>query len=443
MIKIIIPDYCNKILKTLKSSGYEGFLVGGCVRDSLMGVTPDDYDITTNATPQEMIEVFKDFKVFQTGLSHGTVTVVVDNVNVEVTTYRIDGEYTDNRHPKEVLFTRNIAEDLSRRDFTINAMAYNEQTGLIDLFGGVDDLNKRAIKTVGDPDKRFSEDGLRILRALRFASKLGFEIEECTAKSIIENKHLLQNISKERIFVEFKKLLCGKNVENVLLQFKDVVAEFVPEIKPCFDFNQNTKYHCYDVYTHIVKTVSAIQPDVNLRLAAFFHDIGKPSVYFTDEKGVGHFYGHNKVSSKMTKEILARLKSDNDTKKKVSTLVYIHDREIALTEKSVKRFLSRYSVELFNDLLKIKVADASAHAKEYRNRDEYIKSLEKILEKISLEDQCFSLKDLKLNGRDLIELGFSPSKEIGDILKKLLSAVIDGRVENEKSKLIDYLRKLK
>ena len=443
MNKIIIPKSANKILKALKSSGFEGFLVGGCVRDSLMGVVPNDYDITTNATPEQMIDVFKDFKVFKTGTEHGTVTVVVDGENIEVTTYRIDGEYVDNRHPTDVCFTSNIEDDLSRRDFTVNAMAYNEERGLIDLFGGIDDLEKGVIRCVGDPDKRFFEDGLRILRAVRFASKLGFEIEEKTAKSIHKNKHLLKNISVERIFVEFKKTLLGKGVESVLIQFKDVIAQFIPEIKPCFQFDQNTKYHCYDVYTHIVKTVSAISAEENLRLAAFFHDIGKPNVYFTDEKGVGHFYTHNKVSEKMTKEILTRLKSDNATKDYVSTLVYIHDREMATTEKSVKRFLSKYSKELFFDLLKIKRADASSHAKEYRDREEYISSLLQIFEKIERENQCFSLKDLKLNGNDLIELGIKPSKEIGVILNKLLLSVIDEKVENEKQKLIDYLKVLK
>ncbi len=443
MNKIIIPKSANKILKALKSSGFEGFLVGGCVRDSLMGVVPNDYDITTNATPEQMIDVFKDFKVFKTGTEHGTVTVVVDGENIEVTTYRIDGEYVDNRHPTDVCFTSNIEDDLSRRDFTVNAMAYNEERGLIDLFGGIDDLKKGVIRCVGDPDKRFFEDGLRILRAVRFASKLGFEIDEKTAKSIHKNKHLLKNISVERIFVEFKKTLLGKGVESVLLQFKDVIAQFIPEIKPCFQFDQNTKYHCYDVYTHIVKTVSAIPAEENLRLAAFFHDIGKPKVYFTDENGVGHFYTHNKVSEKMTKEILTRLKCDNATKDYVSTLVYIHDREVATTEKSVKRFLSKYSKELFFDLLKIKRADASSHAKEYRDREEYISSLLQIFEKIERENQCFSLKDLKLNGNDLIELGIKPSKEIGVILNKLLLSVIDEKVENEKQKLIDYLKVLK
>lgn len=443
MKQIIIPSYCKKILDTLKLSDFEGFLVGGCVRDSLMGVIPDDYDITTNATPDEMMKVFKDFKVIETGLAHGTVTVLIDGNSVEVTTYRIDGEYVDNRHPKEVEFTRNIKEDLSRRDFTVNAMAYNEETGLVDLFGGLADLENKVIRCVGEPDKRFFEDGLRILRAIRFSSKLGFIIEEKTAKSILKNKYLLENISRERIFSEFKKLLIGKNVENVLLEFKDVIAQFIPEIKPCFNFDQNTKYHCYDVYTHIVKTVSSIENDENLRLAAFFHDIGKPQVYFTDENGTGHFYGHNKKSEKITKEILTRLKCDNATIKRVSTLVYIHDREVALTEKSVKRFLSKYSKQNFLDLLKIKRADASAHAKDYRDREEYIASLLKILEKIESENQCFSLKDLKVNGNDLIEFGIAPSKQIGVLLNKLLLSVIDGKVENEKQKLLDYLGKIK
>lgn len=440
MKQVFIPDFCKKIINRLNDCRFEAFLVGGCVRDCLMGKIPHDYDIATNATPDEMIKAFDGFKVIKTGEKHGTLTVICENNAVEVTTYRIDGDYSDNRRPNSVEFTRSINEDLARRDFTVNALAYNENSGLIDLFSGEKDLDSKIIKCVGEADVRFSEDALRILRALRFASTLGFEIEENTAKSIIKNKDLLKNISSERILVEFKKLLLGKNAEKILLDYKEVFAVFIPEIRPCFNFDQKTKYHQYDVYTHIVKSVSACEKDETLRLACFLHDIEKPSVFFTDENGTGHFYGHPAPSAATAKKVLKRLKADNKTIEKVVDLVKYHDRQIALSEKSVKRLLSKTSPEFFRDLIKIKRADSLAHAPEYQNKDEYYNALLEILEKIEREQQCFKIKDLKINGNDLIELGFS-GVLIGNTLKKLLKAVIDGEVDNDKNKLLSYIKK--
>lgn len=439
MHKIFMPDYCKTLIKSLEEKGFEAYLVGGCVRDSVMGITPHDYDITTSATPDEMLECFSDFKVIETGVKHGTLTVVIDENQIEVTTFRIDGEYTDFRRPDSVSFSRDLEEDLSRRDFTINALAYNEKTGIVDMFGGLEDIKNEKIRCVGEPDKRFFEDALRILRALRFSSTLDFEIEKDTAKSILKNQELIKNIAVERVFVEFKKLLCGKRVEQVLLEFRDVFAQFIPEIKPCFDFEQKTKYHCYDVYTHIVKTVANIKADEKMRLTAFFHDIGKPQTFFTDENGVGHFYGHNKNSSHIAKQVLKRLKADNKTVEDVATNVYIHDREVYLTEKSVKRFLSKYSLQFFYDLLEIKKADALAHAKEYRDRTDYLQTLYDLSSKIINEKQCFNLKDLALNGYDLINLGYS-GKCVGASLEFLLGEVIDGKVQNEKESLIKHLK---
>ena len=439
MHKIFMPDYCKTIIKSLEDKGFEAYLVGGCVRDSVMGITPHDYDITTSATPIEMMECFTGFKVIETGIKHGTLTVVIDKNQIEVTTFRIDGEYTDFRRPDSVSFSRDLKEDLSRRDFTINALAYNEKTGIVDMFGGLEDIKNEKIRCVGEPDKRFFEDALRILRALRFSSTLDFEIEKDTAKSILKNQELIKNIAVERVFVEFKKLLCGKRVEQVLLEFRDVFAQFIPEIKPCFDFEQKTKYHCYDVYTHIVKTVANIKADEKLRLTAFFHDIGKPQTFFSDENGVGHFYGHNKNSSRIAKQVLKRLKADNKTVEDVATNVYIHDREVSLTEKSVKRFLSKYSLQSFYDLLEIKKADALAHAKEYRDRTDYLQTLYDLSSKIINEKQCFNLKDLALNGYDLINLGYS-GKCVGEALEFLLGEVIDGKVQNEKESLIKHLK---
>lgn len=440
MKEIFIPDFCKKIIACLNDCGFEAYLVGGCVRDSLMGKIPHDYDITTNATPDEMKKAFEGLKVIETGEKHGTLTVLIDGNSVEVTTYRIDGDYQDNRRPDFVEFTRNIKEDLSRRDFTVNALAFNEQDGLIDLFSGEKDIEKKTIKCVGEADIRFSEDALRILRALRFSSTLGFEIEEKTATSILKNRNLLKKISSERIFAEFKKLITGENAEKILIDFKEVIAVFIPEIRPCFGFDQRTKYHQYDVYTHIVKTVVACENDEILRLACFFHDIEKPSVFTLDKNGTGHFYGHPKPSAETTRAVLKRLKADNKTIQTVVDLVKYHDRQIAPSEKSVKRFLSKASPEFLRLLIKIKRADSLAHAVQYRNREEYLTSLLEILEKIEREEQCFKLKDLKINGNDLIDLGFF-GEEIGIVLKKLLKAVIDGEVNNEYEELIRYIKK--
>ncbi len=439
MQKIFMPDYCRTVINALENKGFEAYLVGGCVRDSVMGITPHDYDITTSATPDEMLECFYEFKVFKTGLKHGTLTVVIDENQIEVTTFRIDGEYTDFRRPDSVCFSRDLKEDLSRRDFTVNALAYSEKTGIVDMFGGLEDIKNKIIRCVGEPDKRFFEDALRILRALRFSSTLDFKIDPNTAISIQKNKQLIKNIAVERIFAEFKKLLCGSRVEQVLLEFRDVISQFIPEITPCFDFDQQTKYHCYDVYTHIVKTVASIKADEKMRLTAFFHDIGKPQVFFTDENGVGHFYGHNKTSSKIARQVLKRLKADNKTIQDVSENVYLHDREVAPTEKSVKRFLSKYSLQSFYDLLEIKKADAAAHAKEYRDRTEYLQTLYDLSSKIISDGQCFSLKDLAVDGYDLVALGYK-GKDVGASLEFLLSEVIDGKVQNQKEALINHLK---
>ena len=431
-----IPDNIKKVMDIFNENNFEAYLVGGCVRDSLMEKMPHDYDITTNATPNEMLEIFKEYKIIETGLKHGTVTVVINHESIEITTYRIDGEYDDNRHPKEVSFTRDLSKDLNRRDFTVNAMAFNEKQDLVDLFGGKDDLDNKLIRCVGEPNKRFNEDGLRILRALRFASVLGFNIEEKTSKSIHENKYLLHNISAERIFSEFKKILCGINVEKILLEYRDVIAEFIPEIKPCFDFNQNNPHHIYDVYTHIVKSVASVPNKSELRLSMFFHDIGKPCVYEVDNDGVGHFKKHAVVSSEIAKTVLKRLKSDNSTINTVYTLVLNHDREISETKPAVKRLLSKLTYPVFLSLVEVKKADANAH----KNQDKNFDNILNIAEEIIQENECFSLKDLKINGYDLINLGFK-GVIIGDILDNILRLVLEEKLENNKVEILDYVKK--
>lgn len=436
MTKILIPSFCDTIIKKLEENGFKAYLVGGCVRDAVLGKEPCDYDVATDATPSEMKNVFSELRVIETGLKHGTLTVLSDNNPVEVTTFRIDGEYEDNRHPKKVEFTVKLSDDLSRRDFTVNSLAYNQKSGLVDLFGGRSDIELKIIKCVGKPDERFEEDALRILRALRFASVLDFEIDKDTEKSIFKNKLLLKNISAERIFSEFKKLLCGKAAEKILIKYREVISVFLPEIEPCFDFDQRSKYHCFDIYTHIVKTVSNSESDETVRLACFLHDIGKPKAFFTDENGIGHFYGHQNISANISDNVLKRLKADNKILKTVSSLVRYHDCEIEPSEKAVKRFISKTSADFLRELIKIKKADSFARNPDYRKPDEYFDELIKILEKIVTEEQCFKLKDLAVNGNDIAELGFE-GKKIGEILNTLLEKVIDGELKNEKEELIN------
>lgn len=440
MVSIFIPPFCETVIKTLERNGFKAYIVGGCVRDSLLGKAPFDYDVTTDATPEQMKEAFKSFKVIETGLKHGTLTVLCGGNSVEVTTFRIDGEYEDNRHPKKVEFTDKLQEDLKRRDFTVNAMAYNQNSGLADLFSGQLDLNSRIIKCVGNPDERFFEDALRILRALRFASVLDFEIDTETEKSILKNKNLLKNISVERIFSEFKKLLCGKGVERILLKYREVISVFIPEISPCFDFDQRSKYHCFDIYTHIVKTVSKSKPEPIIRLACFFHDIGKPDAFKTGSDGSGHFFGHPLISADISRSVLKRLKSDKKTLDIVCELVKFHDYEIALTEKSVKKFISKTSEDFLKLIIEVKKADSFAHSPDYRKSDEYFEKLFEILEKIILDKQCFKIKDLAVNGNDIIKLGFK-GKKVGEILEKLLEKVINGDLKNEKEELLNSVVK--
>lgn len=440
-MKFEVPHFIKKALKILNEYGYEGYLVGGCVRDILMGRKPYDFDLTTNATPEKIKEIFADYHVIATGLKHGTVTVIIEGESIEITTYRIDGEYEDNRHPKSVYFTSDIKDDLARRDFTINAMAYNEEAGLVDLFGGRQHIENKIISCVGDADRRFCEDGLRILRALRFAAVLGFDIEKKTALSILKNKELLKNIAVERIYSEFTKLICGSSAKEILLDFYEVFCVFIPEILPMVNFNQNNKHHCYDVYVHTLTVLDSIKPDKNLRLAALFHDIGKPHCYTEDKKGTGHFYGHSKISSEITRKILKRLKVDNDTLNTVQNLVLDHDRSMGESEQSLKRFLSGCSKDHALELMKLKKADVMGKDPKYLGRIEIIENYEKAIEKIYAENECLSLKSLNINGKDIQKIG-AKGAAIGKILKMLLSDVIDGKIENKKPHLMSEARKI-
>ncbi len=426
-----LPDYVKTALGTLEKAGFEGFVVGGCVRDIHLGKSPDDWDITTNATPDEMLSVFGSFRVIPTGIKHGTVTVVVDGHNLEVTTYRVDGEYNDNRRPENVTFTRNISEDLARRDFTMNALAYNEVSGLIDLYGGLDDLKNGVIRCVGDPDKRFEEDALRIIRALRFSSVLGFEIEEKTRQSIFKHADRLMAISAERVSVELLKLLCGENVTRILIDYRDVFAVIIPELKKTFDFDQNNKHHIYTVYDHMAYSVGFAAREPDIRLALLLHDIGKPDTYFTDDAGVGHFYGHGDVSAKISLPILSRLRLSRDMTDTVHALVKYHDYPIEPTRKIVRRRLRKFGGPMLRKLMQVKVGDSLAHNPVYSDRTKEIDEINTLIDSVINDGECFDMKSLAIKGGDLQGLGIAAGPNLGSVLNTLLSEVVDGKLDNE------------
>ncbi len=433
---INVASYAKTAIDMLTAAGYEAYIVGGCVRDSLMGRAANDYDITTNALPQKTAEVFSSYHVIDTGLKHGTLTVVIDKTPIEITTYRIDGEYKDNRRPESVSFTGKIEEDLARRDFTINAMAYSPTGGLVDCFGGQNDLAKKIIRCVGEADRRFNEDALRILRAMRFAAVLGFEIEEETKKSILKNRELLKNIAAERIQTEFFKLICGKDAEKIIDEYRDVLAVFMPQITPMFGFEQKNKYHRFDVWQHSLYALKCTESCLTLRLAALFHDIGKPDSFTKDENGCGHFYSHAKFSIEHTRNILNALKCDNATKHRVLTLIEHHDAFIHTTKKSVKKWLGRLGEDVFFELMDLQAADTYAHAEQFTDeRIKQIASIRTIAREIIDEGECFSLRDLATDGKDMMALGFV-SKQIGQVLNTLLEMVINGELANDKDVLM-------
>ena len=436
-----LPVNVKNTLDRLHRAGYEAYIVGGCVRDRLLGTEAKDYDITTSARPEETKTVFFGERVIETGLRHGTVTVLLGGMPLEITTYRTDGAYTDGRHPDSVTFTRSLREDAARRDFTMNAIAFSEEDGYLDFFGGQEDIRSRTIRCVGAAERRFSEDALRILRALRFSSVLGFDIEAETAAAAHRCAPLLRCISAERIAVELTKLLCGKNVRQVLLSYADILGTVLPELLPMRGFDQHTPYHVYDVLEHTAVAVEAVPPEPLLRLAAFFHDIGKPACFTQDPDGRGHFYGHPQRSAEIADSVLQRLKFDNLTRTRTVALVRWHDLQIDLTPKSVKRAMQKLSTEDFFNLIALKRADNRAQSPEYATRQQTYDRLEAIANEILSEAQCFSLKQLAVGGTDLLALGMPPGKEVGAALQLLLDAVIDERVPNEKSALLAYLGK--
>ena len=443
-MNIVLPKNVKLIIGILNKNNFEAFIVGGCVRDSIIGLTPHDWDICTNAKPEEIKKCFANFNTFDSGIKHGTISIVIDSEVYEVTTYRIDGTYSDNRRPDSVTFTSDIAKDLARRDFTINAMAYNEQCGLIDPYGGRNDLSDKIIRCVGHPDFRFNEDALRIIRALRFASVYDFVIENETSKSICKNADLLKNIAVERISVEFNKLLCGNGAEEILNNYRDVIAVFIPEIKPMFDYSQHTKHHNRDLWRHTTYSVKSIDKMPLLRMSMLLHDVGKPKACKRDEDGTCHFKGHPKYSAEMAEIILRRLKYPTDFIETCVTLIKYHDVRFNGSKRQLRHVMSAIGDKNVELLLKIQRADIMAQS-DYKHKEK-LEKLDlacEVYEKILADKDCFTLKQLKINGNDIKKLGVTEGVKIGKILKMLLSLVIEDKLENKKSALLNKAEEIR
>lgn len=435
-----LPAFAQTVIERLERAGFEAYAVGGCVRNPLMGLTASDCDITTSALPEETEKIFSDMKVAETGLKHGTVTVISRGAEAEITTFRTEGGYSDFRRPDKVTFTRSIGEDLARRDFTVNALAYSPGKGMVDLYGGEKDLKNNVLRCVGDPEKRFEEDALRIMRGLRFMAVYGFEPEKGTNAAFHNKKELLKEISAERINSELCKLLCGeaRYLERVLKEYWDVLSVVIPEISPCRGFLQNTHYHNRDVWEHTVSAVCSIEPVDYLRLTMLIHDLGKPSCY-QFYNGEGHFKGHAVVSAEICKEIMSRLRFDSVTAKKVLFLVERHDMPIKDDPVLIKKHLSRFGSDLYMDLIKVHIADDTAKAEIAQGRIAGYNAAAETAKRIIAEKDCFSLKDLALNGNDIKEMGYK-GREIGKALDFLLDGVIEGNCPNSPEELRLYLK---
>lgn len=440
-MKINMPENANRIITTLESAGYEAYIVGGCVRDSILGLTPGDWDITTSARPEQVKALFK--RTLDTGIKHGTVTVMFGKEGYEVTTYRIDGEYTDHRRPEQVEFTANLMEDLKRRDFTINAMAYSHRQGIIDLFGGMEDLEHRFIRAVGRARERFDEDALRILRAVRFSGQLDCEIEAETRKAMKEQAKYLRDISAERIRIELEKLLVSAHPEKLIDAYElGITAYILPEFDAMMEQPQNNPYHKYNVGVHSMHVVKEIAPTVVYRFAALLHDVGKPATHSVDADGLDHFYGHNQAGAVIAEEILKRLRFDNESTRLITKLIYWHDYGMGEcpTKKSFRKALSKMGADFFPFFIEIKKADTLAQS-DYKKEEKWanIKRLEQMYQEIQADADCLQIKDLAINGKDLIALGIRPGKDMGKILNELLDAVLAEPALNEPNRLLELV----
>ena len=433
---IQMPGAVRDIIHTLQQAGYEAYAVGGCVRDSILGRVPDDWDITTSAKPEEVKALFR--RTIDTGIQHGTVTVMVDKEGYEVTTYRIDGDYEDGRHPKDVTFTASLTEDLRRRDFTINAMAYNDEDGLIDIFGGIEDIERKMLRCVGDPEARFGEDALRMMRAVRFSAQLGYKIEEETQKAIQKLAYTLEKVSAERIAVELVKLLVSPHPDRMRVCYETgLTAVFFPEFDRMMETGQKNPHHCYSVGEHTLASLQAVRADKVLRLTMLLHDSGKPQTFSTDENGVDHFYGHAKVSGQIARTVLRRLKFDNDTMDRVVKLVTIHDLLIEPGEKYMRRAMNRNGADLFPAIFDVKQADMDGQSMYQRQqKQEQLDEMRRLYANVIENGDCVALKDLAVSGSDLIAAGMQPGKQLGAVLKELLEMVLEDPSRNNREYLM-------
>lgn len=437
-----LSDSSKKLINLIISNGYEAYAVGGCVRDFLMQRQCDDIDITTSAKPDELEKILSDnnIKFIETGIKHGTVTAVMDDGSVfEITTFRTEGVYSDSRHPENVTFVSDINDDLARRDFTINAIAFNDEKGFADPYNGQCDIELKIIRAVGDADARFKEDALRIMRAIRFASVLGFDIEEKTKKALFDNKELLKNISAERIYTELSKLLMGSNVYNVLVEYRDIIAVVIPELEPIFNVEQNTKWHIYDVWHHTAKSVEQAPNDLALRYTMLLHDIGKAYTKTTDENGTDHFKGHQIISGEHSFTALKRLKAPNEVLDRAMAVIPIHDMHIGIEDKKIKKWLSKLGENTLRDLIAVKRSDKLAQnpemiAEELKRLD----ITEEKLNAIIAAGEPFEVKDLAVNGNDIMASGYK-GREIGIVLNSILEKVIDGELKNDRESIISFL----
>ena len=438
---IKIPEKANYIIKKIAAAGFEAYVVGGCVRDSILGRKPQDWDITTSATPEQVKAIFP--RTIDTGIAHGTVTVMLDKEGFEVTTYRIDGKYEDSRHPKEVTFTPNLVEDLKRRDFTINAMAYNDEAGLVDIFGGLADIENKIIRCVGDAEARFSEDALRIMRAIRFSAQLGYDIEEKTQTAIRNLAPNLRNISAERIQVELVKLMTSPHPDTLRVAYElGVTAVILPEFDKTMETPQNHPHHMYNVGEHTLQGLLQVPAEKNLRLAVLFHDIGKPDTRTTDEHGIDHFRGHATVSEEKTRGILRRLRFDNDTVYYVTRMVRYHDygNHLDPDMRIVRRAINKIGEDIFPLLFKVKKADILSQSTFHR--EEKLQNLEnwqRLYQEIMEKKQCISLKTLAVTGSDLIAIGMKPGRQLGEVLQWLLEQVLENPEYNRKEWLLSQV----
>ena len=429
-----LPETIVYCIEKLEQSGFAAYAVGGCVRDACLGLKPHDYDLCTSALPEQTEEIFKSHRLILAGKKHGTVAVVIKGDVVEITTFRTEGAYADNRHPDWVEFVPNVEEDLARRDFTVNAMAYSPTRGYADPFGGREDLKKGILRAVRDPRERFREDSLRILRGIRFASRFRLTIEAETEKAMAELAPLMDNLARERVFEELSKMLPTLTAEEVV-RFAPILSAVIPELHPLIGFDQHSPHHAYDLLTHVAHVVDKVPKNTTLRWAALLHDVGKVPTFTQDKTGRGHFYGHAGVSAKMAEELLRRLKSPNDLRERVVLLIEKHMIRPFADKKFLRRQLSKLGWEAFEQLLQLQQADMASKGVDEPGVD--YGQIYALLQEIREENACLTLKDLAVNGRDLMALGIK-GKALGETLSALLEQVLDENLPNEKESLLCF-----